>query len=66
LYEHPFIWNNGILEGWNNGKSTLKDWKDGGLGKNFSSVLNPILQNSIIPIFRFLSNIPPFHYSNIP
>jgi len=34
------------------------------LVKNFFSVLNPIFQNSMIPIFQFLSIIPFFQYSS--
>jgi hypothetical protein len=37
LYGHPFIWNNGMLEGWNNVKEYF--------------FFNPILQYSIVPFF---------------
>jgi len=42
-----------MVEEWNKYFGTLESWKDGMLGKNFFSVLNPVFQNSNIPIFQY-------------
>jgi len=52
----------GMMEGWNNGMmenrkmkcfERLGNWHDGIKGRKFLCGLNPIFQNSIIPLFQF-------------
>ncbi len=51
-----------MMEGWNNGMmenrkmkcfERLGNWHDGIKGRKFLCGLNPIFQNSIIPLFQF-------------